>query len=98
MFGSVRVTGPTKVKKSKKRSYTVKITNSGTGTATGVKLKVSGKGINSNSTVGTIPAGTTRTVKVKLRPTKLGKIKLLFAVTSDNAGGKSVKKTIKVSK
>ena len=45
-----------------------------------------------------IEAGKTRTVKVKLKPKKPGKIKATFKVTSENAGGKTVKKKIKVKK
>ena len=44
------------------------------------------------------PRGKTRTVKVKLKPKKPGKVKASFKVTSKNAGGKTVKKKIKVRK
>ena len=94
----VSVSGPAKVKKGKKATYKVRITNSGKASATGVKLKVSGKGVSAKSSAGTVAAGKTKTVKVKLKPKKPGKVKLTFKVTSANAGGKSVKKTIKVRK
>ncbi|MBK5232905.1 MAG: DUF1573 domain-containing protein [Thermoleophilia bacterium] len=97
-ISKVTVSGPAKVKKGKKATYSVKITNSGNATATGVRLKVSGRGVAFNTSVGKISAGKSRTVKVKLKPKKPGKIKATFKVTSKNAGGKSVKKTITVKK
>ena len=95
-LNKVVVSGPKKVKKGKKATYKVKITNNGTATAKGVRLKVSGKGVSAKSSARTVAAGKTKTVKVKLKPKKTGKVKLTFKVTSKNAGGKSVKKTITV--
>ena len=86
------VKGPAKVKKGKKATYKVKVTNSGNADATGVKVKVKGKGVKAKKKVGKIPAGKSKTVKVKLKPKKPGKVKLTFKVTSKNAGGKTVNK------
>ncbi len=97
-ISKVSVKGPSKVKKGKKANYKVKISNSGNADATGVRLKVSGKGLSFNTSVGKIAAGKTRTVKVKVKPKKPGKVKASFKVTSKNAGGKTVKKTITVKK
>jgi bacillolysin len=94
----VKVKGPAKVKKGKKAIYKVKITNSGNAKATGVRLKVKGRGVSFNTSVGKIAAKKTRAVKVKLKAKKPGKVKLTFKVTSKNAGGKTVKKKIKVRK
>ncbi len=52
--------------------------------------------IKAKKSVGKIGAGKTRTVKIKLKPKKPGKIKASFKVSSDNAGGKTVKKKIRV--
>ena len=97
-IGKVKVTGPAKVKRGKKATYKVKVKNSGNAAATGVKLNVKGKGIKAKKSVGKIAAGKTKTVKVKLKPKKPGKVKASFKVSSDNAGGKTVKKTIRVRK
>ncbi|MGA7435789.1 MAG: FG-GAP-like repeat-containing protein, partial [Solirubrobacterales bacterium] len=94
----VKVSGPKKAKKGKKATYKVKITNSGGAVATGVRLKVKGRGLSFNTSVSKIKGGTTRTVKVKLKPKKPGKFKASFKVTSKNAGGKTVKKKITVRK
>jgi hypothetical protein len=98
MIGKVTVKGPAKVKKGKKATYKVKIRNSGNGEATGVRLKVSGRGVSFNASVGKIAAGKSRTVKVKIKPKKTGRVRATFKVTSSNAGGKTVKKTITVRK
>ena len=95
-IGKVSVNGPAKVKKGKKATYTVKITNSGDANATGVKIAVKGKGVTAKTTVGKIPAGTTKTIKVKLKPTKKGKAKLTFKATSSNAGAKTIERRITV--
>ena len=97
-IGKVSVKGPKKVKRKKKATYKVKISNSGNAAATGVRLKVSGRGISFNASVGVIQGGTTRIVKVKVKPKKPGKIKASFKVTSENAGGKTATKKITVKK
>ena len=97
-ISKVRVSGPAKVKRGKKVTYKVKITNSGNKTATGVRLKVRGRGVSFNTSVGKIGAKKTRTVKVRLKAKKPGKVKVAFKVTSKNAGGKTVKKKITVRK
>jgi len=93
----VSVQGPARVRKGSTAKFKVRITNSGNIGAAGTQLKVRGRGVNSNATVGRIPARTTRTVWIKLRPKLLGKTKLTFRVTSGNAGGKSVKRHLRVT-
>ncbi len=95
-ISKVAVSGPKKVKKGKKATYKIRVSNSGREAAKNVRVKIAGRGIRSNKFVGSIAAGSTRTVKVKLRPKKKGKIKTTFKVTSGNAGNKTVKKTIRV--
>ncbi len=97
-ISKVTVKGPSKIKKGKKSTYKVTIKNTGNADATGVRLKVSGKGLSFNTSVGKIAAGKSRTTNVKVKPKKTGKVKAQFKVTSKNAGGKTVKKTIKVKK
>jgi hypothetical protein len=92
----VAVSGPSKIKVRKSAAFKVKITNSGNITATGVRLRVSGRGIAVNSTVGTVAAGVTRTVTVRVRPQRTGKVKGTFRVTSSNAGSKSATRTVRV--
>ncbi len=94
----VKVTGPTRLKRRRKATYKVAITNSGDAVAKGVRLKVSGKGIGLNTPVGKIAAKKTRTVKVRVKPKKPGKGKAFFRVRSRNAGGEIVKKRINVKK
>ncbi len=95
-ISKVRVSGPKKAKKGKKATYRVKITNSGNAQATGVRVRVSGKGLRAKKSVGKIPAGKARVVKLKLKPKGLGKIKASFKVTSKNAGKRTARKTITV--
>jgi len=95
-IGSVTVSGPASARKGKSVTYRAKIKNTGNAQATGVRLTVSGRGIRSSASGGSISAGATRTVRVKVRPSKTGKIRATFKVTSSNAGSKTVRKTIRV--
>jgi len=95
-IANVKVSGPARVRKGKVATYRVKVTNSGNGAATGVRIRVFGGGVGARKSVGKIPAGKSRTIKVRLKFKKPGKIKATFKVTSSNAGGKTVKKTITV--
>jgi uncharacterized membrane protein len=97
-FNKVSVSGPSKIKRGRKATYEVAISNSGNAAATGVRLKVSGRGLSFNTSVGKIAAGKTRTVKVRVKPKKPGKVKARFKVTLSNAGGKTTNKKITVKK
>jgi P pilus assembly chaperone PapD len=96
LISRVTVTGPARVRKSKPAGYKVQISNSGTVEATGVKLKVSGMGVSAGASPGSIPAGSSRTIEVKLKPKKTGRVKLTFQLTSGNAGSRTVTKAITV--
>lgn len=95
-IGKVSVKGPAKVRRGKKATYRVKITNAGTAAATGVKLQVRGRGVASRTSAGTIRAGQSKILKIKLKPKKAGSIKVAFKMTSKNAGGKTVRRRISV--
>ena len=95
-IGRVKVQGPSKVKRGRAATYKVRIKNTGTTTANGVRLRVSGRGVRVNTTAGKIAAGKTRTVRVKARFTRKGKIKASFRVTSKNAGKKTIRRTVRV--
>jgi subtilisin family serine protease len=97
-IGKVTVKGPASARRGKTATYSAKIANSGNAEAKGVRLKVSGRGVGFDALVGKVAAGKTRTVKVKLKPRKTGKVKVTFKVTSSNAGSKTVKKTVTVGK
>lgn len=97
-ISKVIVSGPSKLKKRRAKTYKVKITNAGGATATGVKLSVSGKGIKSRATVGSVAAGKTVTVKVKIKAKTPGKVKAKFKVSSINGGSKTATKKITVKK
>jgi len=95
-IANVKVSGPNKAKRGKKTVYKVKIKNSGQGAAQGVKVKMSGKGVKTNVKAGNIPAGKTKTVKLKAKFSKTGKVKATIKVTSKNAGSKTARTTVKV--
>jgi hypothetical protein len=94
----VNVSGAARIRKGRMAVYRVGITNSGDAAATGVRVRVSGRGIKAGAAVGAIPAGVARTVKVRLKPTKPGRMVASFRVSSENAGARTVKKTLTVSR
>lgn len=98
VIGKVGVRGPARVKRGDLATYRVTIVNAGDAEATGLRLRVKGRGVSSVSPAGNISAGDTRTVKVDLKPRKLGRTKVGFRVTSMNAGSKSVKRRITVKR
>jgi hypothetical protein len=97
-IGSVRVKGPSKIKKGRTVVFRIITTNSGGATATGVRIRVKGRGANLKRLVGKIAPHTKRSVKINLKARKSGKYKLTFKVTTANAGSETVKKKITVRK
>ena len=98
-IGRVTVTGPKQVKKGGKATYRVRITNSGNDDARIVRIRLKGRGVVSpGRTIPWIAPRRTSTAKVKLKFREPGKVRVSFKVTSKNAGGKTVKKTIRVRK
>lgn len=95
-ISKVRVKGPARIKRGKRVTFRVRITNSGEARATGVRLRVKGSGVNLHRRIGSIPARTSRTVKVKLKPRKTGNARLTFRTTSANAGSTSVKRRLRL--
>jgi len=93
---SVKVKGPKKVKRNKKVTFKVKVKNSGPVAAKNVKVKMTGKGVKGKANAGKIGPGKTKTVKVKAKFSKKGKIKTTVKVTSGNAGKKNAKTKITV--
>jgi uncharacterized membrane protein len=92
------VRAPAKLKKGRTATVRVTVSNSGDAAASGVRLKVSGRGISAGVRIGSVGAGGSRTVKAKVKPRASGKIRTSFRVTSENAAGKTVKKTLTVTK
>jgi hypothetical protein len=97
-ISAVVVKGPSKLKLGNEATFGVRVTNSGKDRATGVRLRVIGMGASAISPVGSIPARSAKTLKLKLKPERGGRGQLTFKVSSGNAGSKSAKRRITVSK
>jgi hypothetical protein len=95
-LGKVVVRGPTRMKSGRSGIFRVTISNPNNVDVSGVRVAVSGRGVKARSLVGRIRAGTARTIRIRLRPTWTGRTFANFRISSDNAGGKSVKKRIDV--
>jgi hypothetical protein len=95
-IGKVRVSGPKKVRRGRRATYRLRISNSGDVPADRVKLRVGGRGVRAKKSVGEIAPGGVRTVRVRVKPKKPGRIKVSFRVTSGNAGARTVKRKITV--
>ena len=95
-FANLKIKGPASVKKGKKGTYKVTVKNTGTATAKSVKLAASGKGVSGKASGGNIAPGKSKTIKVKVKFVKKGKVKTTFKVTGKQARAKTGKKTVKV--
>lgn len=94
-LSSVKVSGPSTVKAGKVGTFKVTIANGGTANATGARLAVSGRGVSFSTSAGTIPAEGSRTVTVRAKFKKKGKVRATFKATS-SGGSKSASKTVTV--
>ena len=92
----VTITGPAKVRKGKSVSYRIRVTNSGGLAATGVRARLSGRGVAANASLGQIAPGATKIVTLRAKFRKIGKVRVRTVVSSANAGGLTVNKTVKV--
>jgi hypothetical protein len=90
------VKGPGKAKRNRKATFKVTIRNIGDGTVTGLRIGARGKGVKASKKAGSLAAGKSKTVKVPLKFTKKGRVKVTFTVASKNAGKKEKKKTVTV--
>jgi hypothetical protein len=95
-LGRLAVAGPARLQRGRSSTYRAKITNAGSSTARGVRLLASGRGIRFSAPVGRINAGATRTVNLRIRPSRAGRIKTAFKAVSSNAGTKTVRRTLRV--
>ena len=95
-FSKVKVKGPGSVKRGKRGSYKVSLTNRGTATAKGLTVKASGKGAKGKAKAGRLKPGRSKTVKVKVKFTKSGISKVKFRVRARKAGSGSATKKVKV--
>lgn len=95
-IGKVTVKGAGKAKRGKKVTYRVTVRNTGGAAAKGVKVVAKGKGAKGSANGGTIAAGKSKTVKVKVKFTKKGKSKVTFTAKSRNGGSKKAVKRVTV--
>jgi hypothetical protein len=97
-IGSLTISGPGRLRRGKAYALKARVTNSGDVTAKGSRLIVSGRGLGASVPAGSIPAKAAKTVRVRLKPKKTGRLKAAFKVTSNNAGGRTVRKNLVVTR
>ena len=98
-IGDVTVTGPGRITKGSVANWQVSIPNTGNIDATGVKVVATGRdGLRLSSTVGRIAPKSTSVASLRARLGNVGKFTLTVKVTSDNAGEKTVTRSVNVVK
>jgi hypothetical protein len=95
-LGVVRAFGRARLKRNRLAVYRVRVTNAGSAVAAGVRLRVTGRGIRANVAIGRINPRSARTVRVRLRPRAVGRIRTVFRATSRNAGTRASARVIRV--
>lgn len=97
-LGRMDVRAPAAVKRNRPLTYRVAVPSAGDITLQRVKLKVSGRGIRTRVlSLGSLPAGTVKRLKVKVRPRLKGYLRASFKATSANAAARSAKELIWVN-
>lgn len=97
VIGSASVTGPGKAKRGKAAAFKIVVSNTGDAPVTAVKLAVSGKGVSLRSTLGTISPEASRSVTVRPKFNKTGRVSVTFKITSANGGTKTVRRVVRVT-
>ncbi|MFA4930222.1 MAG: CARDB domain-containing protein, partial [Patulibacter sp.] len=98
-IGTVRVSGPTRVRRGEKATYRIAVTNAGDAAAQAVRIRVTGKGVVEHRTaLRRIAAGATRTFPITIRAKITGRVRLSFRVSSPTAGHQTAQKTITVGR
>ncbi|HTU15610.1 MAG TPA: hypothetical protein VMF31_10455 [Solirubrobacterales bacterium] len=61
-----------------------------------MKVRLTGRRVPTTERTTAIPPGQAKVLKFKIKPRKTGRLTLKARVTSTNAGGKTVRKVVKV--
>jgi hypothetical protein len=95
-IGSVRILGPGAARRGRPAVYRVVVKNTGSATATGVRAVLVGRGVRVNAPVGSIPAGRSKTVRVRVKFRSKGRIRISAKVNSRNGGARTGAKVVRV--
>jgi len=95
-LGRLTVKGPSGVRKGI-RNYGVVVRNTGTATARAGRLKVTGPGTSGGAVIGNLKPGARKTVMIKIRHRRSGKLKLRFQARFNDLRPRSGYKGIKVT-
>jgi hypothetical protein len=95
-LGLPAIKGPGKARRGKPVTYRVRLRNVGDGVAKGLVIRGKGKGAKGSKKAGNLAAGKSKTVKVPVRFSRRGKVRVTFTVTAKNAAKKSAKKVVRV--
>ena len=97
-FAGPKAKGAKKTKRGKKTRYKVKVKNVGTATVKNAKVLASGKGVKGKkkASIGNLSPGQSKTVKLKLKFTKQGKIKTKFKADAKKTKTRTSVKRIEV--
>jgi uncharacterized repeat protein (TIGR01451 family) len=95
---NINVTGPEEVLFGKPQLYRLTLSNPGTGVAENVRIELmppgGGQGTAISHRLGTLAAGTTKSLEVELTPREAGKLQVKASATADGGLDSSVAKDI----
>ena len=98
VLSALKITGPRKVQRTRKVSFTVTISNTGEASATSLRLRTRGRGVRANRWIGQLSAGESKSVRLPVRFWRRGKSRMTFTALTYNAGKKVAKKTVRVTR
>jgi hypothetical protein len=96
-FGALGITGPKRAVRNRRTVFRVRIRNTGTATARQVVLRIRGRGVvNRRVSVGRIGPAQARRVRVPLRFTRKGRVRVVFRATAANASARRAVRAVRV--
>jgi len=96
-IGRVSVNGPGRVKRGRSAIFRVGVSNPG-GTALGAgRIVARGRGARGSAALGRVPAGGRRTVPLRVRFARKGRVRVAFTLRGRTGTAKTVTRTVKVS-
>lgn len=95
-LGSIRVKGPSRVKRGASAKFRITIRNRSQSAAARVRVTVRGKGVRRTLRIGTIPGRQTGTGEVRVKVRKRGKTRLVFTASARGRSRVSADRQLRV--
>lgn len=97
-LAALSVSGPGKVRKGKTAKFRLDFENVGNASARGLRVAARGKGVRGSARVGALAAGEVGALRLPLRFSSTGRVKITFTLSSENAGTRTARRSVIVTR